>query len=215
MLSCPSPSSRICSNSRPWDAIQPSHPLSSPSPPAFNLSQHQDLFQWVSSSHQVANVLEFWYIEHIYCANIFKKNAKYFQEFNSKHKFRCVQYKEIYELFFIKFQLLCFAGEEMEAQLGLSLSLKAIEPGWNDLAAGVLLSGSTSISLKRKYLASESAKSHQSLALAQFMHCHLPCDRIKHQDILPHYPHQHPPPGWCICYSWCADVGGCACLGEG
>ena len=35
------------------DAIQPSHPLSSPSPPAFNLSQHQDLFKWVSSSHQV------------------------------------------------------------------------------------------------------------------------------------------------------------------
>ena len=35
------------------DAIQPSHPLSSPSPPAFNLSQHQGLFKWVSSSHQV------------------------------------------------------------------------------------------------------------------------------------------------------------------
>ena len=41
------------------DAIQPSHPLSSPSPPAFNLSQHQSLFKWVSSSHQVAKVLEF------------------------------------------------------------------------------------------------------------------------------------------------------------
>ena len=41
------------------DAIQPSHPLSSPSPPALNLSQHQGLFQWVSSSHQVARVLEF------------------------------------------------------------------------------------------------------------------------------------------------------------
>ena len=41
------------------DAIQPSHPLLSPSPPAFNLSQHQGLFQWVSSSHQVAKVLEF------------------------------------------------------------------------------------------------------------------------------------------------------------
>ena len=40
------------------DAIQPSHPLSSLSPPAFNFSQHQDLFQWVSSSHQVAKVLE-------------------------------------------------------------------------------------------------------------------------------------------------------------
>ena len=39
------------------DAIQPSHPLSSPSP-AFNLSQHQGLFQWVSSLHQVAKVLE-------------------------------------------------------------------------------------------------------------------------------------------------------------
>ena len=41
------------------DVIQPSHPLSSPSPPAFNLSQHQGLFKWVSSSHQVAKVLEF------------------------------------------------------------------------------------------------------------------------------------------------------------
>ena len=41
------------------DAIQPSHPLSSPSPPVFNLSQHQGLFKWVSSSHQVAKVLEF------------------------------------------------------------------------------------------------------------------------------------------------------------
>ena len=41
------------------DAIQPSHPLSCLSPPAFNISQHQGLFQWVSSSHQVAKVLEF------------------------------------------------------------------------------------------------------------------------------------------------------------
>jgi len=40
------------------DAIQPSHPWSPPSPPAFNLSQHQGLFQWISSSHQVAKVLE-------------------------------------------------------------------------------------------------------------------------------------------------------------
>ena len=38
------------------DAIQPSHPLSSPSPPALNLSQHQGLFKWVSSLHQVAEV---------------------------------------------------------------------------------------------------------------------------------------------------------------
>ena len=41
------------------DTIQPSHPLSSPFPPAFNLSQHQGLFQWVSSLHQVTKVLEF------------------------------------------------------------------------------------------------------------------------------------------------------------
>ena len=41
------------------DVIQPSHPLPSPSPPAFNLSQHQGLFQGVSSLHQVAKVLEF------------------------------------------------------------------------------------------------------------------------------------------------------------
>ena len=44
---------------RVGDAIQPSQPLSSPSPPAFNLSQHQGLFQGVSSSHQVSKVLEF------------------------------------------------------------------------------------------------------------------------------------------------------------
>ena len=42
---------------RAGDAIQPSHPLSSPSPPALNLSQHQSLSKWVSSSHQVAKVL--------------------------------------------------------------------------------------------------------------------------------------------------------------
>ena len=40
------------------DTIQPSHPLLPPSPPALNLSQHQGLFQWVSSSHQMAKVLE-------------------------------------------------------------------------------------------------------------------------------------------------------------
>ena len=43
---------------RVGDANQPSHPLWSPFPPALNLSQHQGLFKWVSSSHQVAKVLE-------------------------------------------------------------------------------------------------------------------------------------------------------------
>ena len=44
---------------RVGDAIQPLHPLLSPSPPALNLSQHQGLFKWVSSSHQGTKVLEF------------------------------------------------------------------------------------------------------------------------------------------------------------
>ena len=44
------------------DTIQPSHPLSSPYPPALNLSHNQSLFKWVSSSHQVAKVLEFQWI---------------------------------------------------------------------------------------------------------------------------------------------------------
>ena len=41
------------------DVLQPSHPLSFPSPPALSLSQHKGLYQWVSSLHQVAKVLEF------------------------------------------------------------------------------------------------------------------------------------------------------------
>ena len=59
-LPSPSSSLRACSNSCAWigDAIQLSHRLLSPSPPAFNLSQHQGLFQWVGSAHQVAKVLE-------------------------------------------------------------------------------------------------------------------------------------------------------------
>jgi len=51
-LPCPSPTHGDYSNSCP------SHPLSSPSPPAFNLSQHQGLFIWVSSSYQVVKLLE-------------------------------------------------------------------------------------------------------------------------------------------------------------
>ena len=58
---CPSPTPRVHPNSWHWvsDDIQPSHPLASPSPPALNLSQHQGIFKWVSSSHQVAKVLDF------------------------------------------------------------------------------------------------------------------------------------------------------------
>ena len=59
-LPCPSLCPRVCSKSCPssqW-CIQPSHPLSPPSPPAFNLSQHHGLFERVGSSLQVTKVLE-------------------------------------------------------------------------------------------------------------------------------------------------------------
>ena len=59
-LWCPLPTPGVHSNSLPssrWSQ-QPSHPLSSPFPPTFNLSQHQSLFQWVNCSHEVAKVLE-------------------------------------------------------------------------------------------------------------------------------------------------------------
>ena len=51
------------------DAIQPSHPLSSPSPPAPNPSQHQSLFQWVNPSHKVAKILEFQLYHHSFQRN--------------------------------------------------------------------------------------------------------------------------------------------------
>ena len=51
------------------DAIQPSHPLSSPSPPAPNPSQHKGLFQWVNSLHELAKVLEFQLQHHYFQRN--------------------------------------------------------------------------------------------------------------------------------------------------
>ena len=58
---CPSPTPKFTQTDvhRVGDVIEPCHPLSSPFPPTFKLSQNQGLFQWVSSSHQVARVLEF------------------------------------------------------------------------------------------------------------------------------------------------------------
>ena len=58
------------------DAIQPSHPLLSPYPPAFNLSQHQGLFWWVSSSHQVAKVLEL-QLQHLSFQRMFRTDFLY------------------------------------------------------------------------------------------------------------------------------------------
>ena len=71
---CPSPTPGAYSNSCPsnwWCHPTISSPLSSPSPPAFNLSQHQGLFQWVSSSHQVAKVLEI-QLQQQSCQRIFR-----------------------------------------------------------------------------------------------------------------------------------------------
>ena len=58
---CPSPLPEFTQTHvhRVSDAIQPSHPLSAPSPPASNPSQHQSLFQWVNSSREAAKVLDF------------------------------------------------------------------------------------------------------------------------------------------------------------
>ena len=61
-LPCPSPTPGACSNSCPssrWCHPTISSNSVAPSPPAFNLSQHQGLFQWVGSTHHVAKVLEF------------------------------------------------------------------------------------------------------------------------------------------------------------
>ena len=68
----PSPTPRVHVQThvhRVGDAIQPSHPLSSPSPPASNPSQHQSLFQCINSSHEVTKVLEFQLQHHSFQRN--------------------------------------------------------------------------------------------------------------------------------------------------
>ena len=74
-LPCPSQLPELTQTHVHWvgDAIQPSHPLSFPSPPTFNPSQHQGLFQWVNSLHQVEKVLEF-QLQHQYIQWIFRND---------------------------------------------------------------------------------------------------------------------------------------------
>ena len=67
-------------------AIQPSHPLSSPSPPALSLSQHQGLFQWVSSSHQAAKVLEFQLQHQSFRFRILWVKSKFWLDFSLSFK---------------------------------------------------------------------------------------------------------------------------------
>ena len=71
------------------DAIQPSHPLSSPSPPAFNLSQHQGIFQWVSSLHQVIKLLEL-QLQHQSFQRIFKGLSKGLSRVFPNTKFKSI-----------------------------------------------------------------------------------------------------------------------------
>ena len=73
---CPPPIPRVHPNPclLSCDAIQPPHPLSSPCPPALNLSQHQHLFKWVSSPHQVAKLTDF---KSIYTLTIYYLNIYY------------------------------------------------------------------------------------------------------------------------------------------
>jgi len=84
-------------------AIQPSHPLSAPSPPSFNLSQHQSLFQWVSSLHQVAKVLEF-QLQHQSLEGIFRTYFLYNGLVGSQESFPTPRFKAsilLHSAFFI------------------------------------------------------------------------------------------------------------------
>ena len=75
---CPSPTPEFTQTHihQVSDAIQPSHPLSSPSPLAPNPSQHQSLFQWVNSSHEVLNKVPQKKLISLYVPNIFRPHLK-------------------------------------------------------------------------------------------------------------------------------------------
>ena len=96
------------------DAIQRSHPLSSSSPPAFNFSQHQGLFKWVSSLHQVTKVLEFqlqhqsfqWILRTLGWTGWISLQSKRFSRVFSnttvqKHQFFIIQLSSFLFLFFL------------------------------------------------------------------------------------------------------------------
>ena len=80
------------------ESLMPSHPLSSPSSPPFNLSQHQGLFQWVSSSHQVAKVLD--------QGKIVEDSQKHLAMYNESHTFSLLKSLFCYNHKFIVVQSL-------------------------------------------------------------------------------------------------------------
>ena len=96
------------------DAIQPFHPLSSPSPPAPNPFQHQSLFQRVNSSHEVAKVLEFWTLHLSKIGKYLKKKKEFLLSFLGE----CQQGKfYICQCFPIKFNLSCDIPDPVKYEL--------------------------------------------------------------------------------------------------
>ena len=88
------------------DAIQPSHPLLSLSPPAFNLSQHQGLFQWVSSSHQVHPTLP---VNELY----FSMYMKIYKTENSDYLWKALGLASLRGTWVSYLQLECFKNENI------------------------------------------------------------------------------------------------------
>ena len=94
---CPSPTHGVHSTHvhQVGDSIQPSHSLLSPSPPALNASQHQSLFQWVNSSHEVAKVLELKL--HLCLVEINSLSLKFRKESNPFYQLSLRNYYDAYD----------------------------------------------------------------------------------------------------------------------
>ena len=108
---------------RVGDAIQPSHPLLSPSPPALNLSQHQGLFQWVSSSHQVAKVLKFQLQHQVGGGLVFPRRMVV----NERGSFT-----EVTTVMPFKNMSLDFPGDPVVKNLAADAEDMGLIPGWED-----------------------------------------------------------------------------------
>ena len=127
------------------DAIQPSHPLSSPSPSALNLFQHQGLFKWVSSLHQVAKVLEF-QLQHqsFQWTSLESYYSTYHNLLSARETFVSVLHKKYIHLFKSSFKVSAFhiinsksknliqISQARKSQIS-SLKLSVLEIGWHSV----------------------------------------------------------------------------------